>query len=453
MTEPGGPFTLTHQDLARIVGVSVTTIKSYRRKFPEFFFPPSQTKPLRFRPETEKLCLKIADLFARGWSIKRARQELTRLFPAIPVSDKLPISATASPDSGTSGAQLDRVLFLLDQMNKGLGAMATAQARTAMEAPKERSRMDALLAQQAALTERLDALAQRLDLLLPSPLLHDLANRQANDSFYSSEAQFHSGQALPIDSRTVSAQQGTTNQNPQKRSDSTSGPFSDRAPEEPEPTGGQASTSHAESKPDPRPQPPATPFHSRRVIHVQGKTGTLAYEFSGDHPNSQASQDPAATRGQPGAPRRDHLADNGTTGFPPFGAPETTPPSTRSSQDEVLRPDFLHLPVVLRSSRGEYLGLTGRTGQPFSLAELEHYLGQRPDLKPMNEIWKGASDQWTLNLHSPDSDTGWHSFHFTRTQTPKGNHVALLTRLDLDSKPVTEAFLQAFFRQIKEALT
>ncbi len=430
MAEPGGPFTLTHQDLARIAGVSVTTIKSYRRKFPEFFFPPSQTKPLRFRPETEKLCLKIAALFAQGYSIKRSRQELSKTFPAIMITDKLPITPSPSP-SQASGDQLDRVLHLLGQMNKGLGAMATAQARFGMETGKERSRLDSLINQQAALAERLDALTRSLERLLPFGSAGTDANGEVVDHSYAHhDHHTEASHGLPIDAARQPAADAPKGQasdeipghTPDLEGERLTGPSPDASHKDPAPPASPPSDPQAlESN-------PATP--ARRVILVQGKSGTQSYEFIGSKPETPDAR-PMGPGMSPDAPR---ASEPGQAGQP------------------LAKPDFLHLPVVLRSSRGEYLGLTGKAGRPFSLGELEDYLGQRPDLQPMQESWKGAAAQWTMNLHSPDADTGWHAFHVTRTQTPKGNQVALLTQLDLDGKPVTEAFLQAFFRQVKEAL-
>ena len=467
MNEPGGPFTLTHQDLARIVGVSVTTIKSYRRKFPEFFFPPSQTKPLRFRPETEKICLKIAALFTQGWSIKRARQELSRVFPVTMPTDSLPIAATGSVPApapvpsqpGPATDQLERVLLLLGQMNKGLGAMATAQARFALDSQKERSRLDTLMEQQAALASRLDILSrnlgQALERLLPAspkpgetppPPIDNLSSAITPGS----HANLESAPNLELG---PIARNGSGSSNPLSP-DETPGQTSAHEPGLPEapfrnapgnfpfqPEADQASSQNGEPLPGPAPHPP-----TRRVIHVQGRSGTQAYEFAGAQPNT------LAMGGTPESSYGDSLdAPAHVEATIPGNATTVEPPS--QTQHIESKPDFLHLPVVLLSSRGEYLGLTGTSGHPFTLAELEIYLSQRPDLRPLHESWKGSGLTWTLNLGTPDSSTGWHAFHITRTQTPKGNQVALLTQLDLDGKPVTEGFLQAFFRQIRDALT
>lgn len=73
--------TLTHKDLANKLGVSETTIKSYRRKFPGCFPVASKGKPIRFKPEAEEVALRIRDLFATGMSVEELRERLTEDFP------------------------------------------------------------------------------------------------------------------------------------------------------------------------------------------------------------------------------------------------------------------------------------------------------------------------------------------------------------------------------------
>ncbi|MDR2051601.1 MAG: helix-turn-helix domain-containing protein [Deltaproteobacteria bacterium] len=62
--------TFTHKDISRKTGVSETTIKSYRRKFPGCFPVASQGKPIRFAPEAAAVALRIRDLFASGMSVE-----------------------------------------------------------------------------------------------------------------------------------------------------------------------------------------------------------------------------------------------------------------------------------------------------------------------------------------------------------------------------------------------
>ncbi len=68
--------TLTHTDLAREVGVSVTTIKSYRRKFPGFIPVAGFGKPIRFTPDALNVCRTIRECFNSGLGVKETKKRL-----------------------------------------------------------------------------------------------------------------------------------------------------------------------------------------------------------------------------------------------------------------------------------------------------------------------------------------------------------------------------------------
>ena len=75
--------TYTHKDLARKLKVSETTIKSYRRKFPECIPVASQGKPIRFLPEAVAVCMRVRDLFDLGMSVEEVHDRLSQEFPWI----------------------------------------------------------------------------------------------------------------------------------------------------------------------------------------------------------------------------------------------------------------------------------------------------------------------------------------------------------------------------------
>ncbi|MDL2313960.1 helix-turn-helix domain-containing protein [Desulfovibrio sp. OttesenSCG-928-C14] len=72
--------TLTHKDLADFLGVSETTVKSYRRKFPDCIPVASQGKPIRFKAVARDICLRIRDLFALGMSVAEVGERLRQEF-------------------------------------------------------------------------------------------------------------------------------------------------------------------------------------------------------------------------------------------------------------------------------------------------------------------------------------------------------------------------------------
>lgn len=71
---------MTHKDLSVLLGVSETTVKSYRRKFPGSIPVANKGKPIRFKPEAAGICLRIRDLFAEGMSVDEVGARLTQEF-------------------------------------------------------------------------------------------------------------------------------------------------------------------------------------------------------------------------------------------------------------------------------------------------------------------------------------------------------------------------------------
>ena len=86
---------LTHADLSRLLGVSVTTVKSYRRKFPGFLPALASGKPLRFPASSARVCADIRDAFARGLSVQDIHRILSTDFPELSKNRRLSISQTA----------------------------------------------------------------------------------------------------------------------------------------------------------------------------------------------------------------------------------------------------------------------------------------------------------------------------------------------------------------------
>lgn len=111
MASAGEP-TLTHALLAKALGVTVTTIKSYRRKFPEFFRTASLGKPIRFPAETLALCRRIHHHFKRGLSVEETRKHLGQEFEAVAAAPEKASATQAAPEHGK--ASLERIEDLLE---------------------------------------------------------------------------------------------------------------------------------------------------------------------------------------------------------------------------------------------------------------------------------------------------------------------------------------------------
>jgi hypothetical protein len=70
----------THKDLSRLLGISETTIKSYRRKFPGCIPVAGYGKPIRFGEDALRVARRIRDLFEHGLSVPETRARLAGEF-------------------------------------------------------------------------------------------------------------------------------------------------------------------------------------------------------------------------------------------------------------------------------------------------------------------------------------------------------------------------------------
>jgi hypothetical protein len=70
----------THKDLSRLLGVSETTVKSYRRKFPDCIPVAGYGKPIRFGEDALRVARRIHALFEYGLSVDETRARLAEEF-------------------------------------------------------------------------------------------------------------------------------------------------------------------------------------------------------------------------------------------------------------------------------------------------------------------------------------------------------------------------------------
>ncbi|MCJ2165132.1 MULTISPECIES: MerR family transcriptional regulator [unclassified Pseudodesulfovibrio] len=138
--------TYTHKDLATLCGVSETTIKSYRRKFPGFIPVLTRGKPIRFSHEAGEVCLRIRDCFAKGMSVNETFKVLKENFKEQPTAK--PRRATA-PETGASGTiseeYLQKFFATAGQMMQGMAGLATAQVKAEQRLRKVESVLGQLL--------------------------------------------------------------------------------------------------------------------------------------------------------------------------------------------------------------------------------------------------------------------------------------------------------------------
>lgn len=73
---------LTHAEIAESLGVSVSTVKNYRSKFPECLPIARTGKPLGLAPQCLAVCRAIREGFGEGLSVEQVRQRLYEQFPS-----------------------------------------------------------------------------------------------------------------------------------------------------------------------------------------------------------------------------------------------------------------------------------------------------------------------------------------------------------------------------------
>ena len=138
--------TYTHKDLARKLKVSETTIKSYRRKFPDCIPVASQGKPIRFLPEAFGVCSRIRDFFDLGMSVEEVQARLAQEFSWISlVARKEPSQQVDSgglpQDFTVAISNLSKsMVTLLQQQNSVMERMGNLEAAIAeVETPGKKS--------------------------------------------------------------------------------------------------------------------------------------------------------------------------------------------------------------------------------------------------------------------------------------------------------------------------
>lgn len=158
--------TYTHKDLAKLCGVSETTIKSYRRKFPTFIPIHTEGKPIRFKKEMGDVCLKIRECFEQGMSINETYKVLKGQFKEYRRKDapKAPSAPTAgaAAESGVSKEYLEKFFETAGQMMHGMAQLATAQAKADKRLQKVEKAMEALLTAEDRSDEVYSALLEHL---------------------------------------------------------------------------------------------------------------------------------------------------------------------------------------------------------------------------------------------------------------------------------------------------
>ncbi len=111
-------------------------------------------------------------------------------------------------------------------------------------------------------------------------------------------------------------------------------------------------------------------------------------------------------------------------------------------------PQTLSLPLTVRSDKGEFLGLAGPNGH-LTVQTFQTLIARSLHTDPDHCAWTETSDHWQLHIPA----TSPHSFTIQQTTTPKGNTVALVTTMHIDTTPQDTTTLIALLRSLRRELS
>lgn len=502
-------FGLTHAQIAQQSGVSVTTVKSYRSKFPGCFPLRSRGKPLRFAPEAAEACAVIREGYEQGlsteelrerlqlrfpWSYRRSRSKKPAISPDLTktVQDLAATVVRLTQSQAATDKRLTRIEKALDTLSAAAAQPSSPGEHPAEHHPEHRAAMDAV----TALREDLHALRDQVEVRTrPFPGQDDadapgdqaaldalreelIALRDRVEESSHPVADPHASTTLDALREELAALRTQVNE---------SAPFAAHPDgpveldalraelhalrarmDEGDPAApAQDATGAATGAPAPQSGPAfAGPA---KVVRVRTPSGT--YERYALH-RLPAEQDGAAPTGKPptAPPHQDEAASGPqpprptTTGTERHTAPPAPPqdaqpdaaPRAEDASDpdtpgapDALPPDaFLDLPMTVRSAKGEVLGVAGRDGH-LTVRDFPALMARTLGPGPLAATWNAEPDGWRLRL---DADPP-HTFALADTVTPRGNRVALVQDLRIGDAPQTPETMLALLRTLRNAIT
>jgi len=114
--------------------------------------------------------------------------------------------------------------------------------------------------------------------------------------------------------------------------------------------------------------------------------------------------------------------------------------------------DFLSSPLVI-CSEGEYLGVQGKGGRPFSLEDFVRLIERKmSESMDVETTWRRQDGHWVLVVRTEDRPRRREQniiLVSRRTVTPSGNTVTEVTRLNIDGNDAPDALLLTLFRQLR----
>lgn len=383
---------LTHRDLARLLGVSETTVKSYRRKFPDCIPVASQGKPIRFTAEAAAVSLRIRDLFEMGMSVEEVRARLAAEFAWIvqeaPARDDRDDAEPAEP---ATLAQPTRVELPQD--------FTLAVSNLAKSMVGLTQQQNAILKRVQHIETLITALAPAGDGVAGATGTTGSTGSTGTTSLQGRPAWLDEAQALAA---RFEALLGAV-------AGSEGGDDRQSAPAAP------MDTPHAMSATSGMSGAPASPAPETFATPAPPDG-----EPDGD--DAQAATTPAPSGGRV-------VPFPGGLSAPPASAPGA--PDTAFPAQQDLPRHLLALPLVVQSPQGEFLGVAGRARGRFCINDLKAMLAfafQPPDHYALR-CESTEEGGWWLTLEQPQAETPYDVVLLVdESVTPRGNQVAVVRR-------------------------
>lgn len=388
--------TYTHRDLAALLGVSETTVKSYRRKFPGCIPVASHGKPIRFTEEASKVAIRIRDLFETGMSVEDVRARLSKEFGWI---------SADSPPEAAGPAQIPRRVSRVSSKGHEVG-------------PELSIGVSNMAKSLVAMTQQQKSLAAKLDTI--EKTLADLGRQEGGALAGLHGVNAASGgageekieQRLGLLEETLKALAGSIEGIARNLAVFMAAQSAALPSEAPEPgdigavkDAPPATPTPAWDEADDAPAPAAKGPHITKIIKIR--------------PESTADKNVAAGNGQP----------DGT--------------QTAAQETEPSR-DFFALPMVVRTQQGRYVSAGGRGRGRFSIADLKALLEHKATATKRTSMrWEAHGKGWWLFLEQSDGG-GTAKLLLMELPTQKSGNVAEILKLrsnDTDMHPAEFSLL------------
>lgn len=114
--------------------------------------------------------------------------------------------------------------------------------------------------------------------------------------------------------------------------------------------------------------------------------------------------------------------------------------------------EFLASPLVI-CSEGEYLGVQGKGGRPFSLKDFVRLIERKmSEAMAVETLWRQQDGHWVLVVRTEDTGRKREQnivLVAKKTVTPSANTVTEIIRLNIDGNDAPDALLLTLFRQLR----